>query len=214
MTSVLQQLNADLAGLVTGVQRSVVQVRDDQRGGAGAGTIWHPDGLIVTNAHVARRDHLQVALSDGRVLPARLIARDDERDLAALMVEADNLPTIEPGNSAALHPGQWVLAVGHPWGITNAATGGVVIGTGKQIADLPVRTANQDWVVVDVLLRPGNSGGPLVDAQGRMVGVNTMINGPEVGVAVAVNAVKEFLRRTLGSDDAARTPESASPEFV
>ncbi|HLU11051.1 MAG TPA: trypsin-like peptidase domain-containing protein [Oceanobacillus sp.] len=199
MSVLFEQLNDELAAIIATVQQSVVQVRDQSRG-AGAGTIWHSDGLIVTNAHVVRRGPLQVALSDGRVLPATLLARDDEHDLAALSIEATDLPTIQPGNSRRLQAGQWVFAVGHPWGIANAATGGVVIGRGSRVPELPVAT--NDWVVADLHLRPGNSGGPLVDVSGKLVGVNTMMTGPGVGVAVAVDAVKEFLRRALG------TPES------
>lgn len=196
MSMLFQQLNDELAAVVAQAQQSVVQVRDQSRG-AGAGTIWHSDGLIITNAHVVRRGALQVALSDGRLLPATLIARDDQRDLAALSVEANGLPVIQPGSSRRLQAGQWVFAVGHPWGITNAATGGIVIGTGSRLPELPM--AANDWVVVDLHLRPGNSGGPLVDVAGRLIGVNTMITGPSVGMAVAVDAVKDFLRRTLAS---------------
>lgn len=196
MSALFQQLNEELAEIIASVQKSVVQVRDQSRG-AGAGTIWHSDGLIVTNAHVVRRGPLQVALADGRVLPATLLARDDQHDLAALSIEANDLPIIQPGSSRRLQAGQWVFAVGHPWGIANAATGGVVIGIGSQMPELPV--ASNDWVVADLHLRPGNSGGPLVDVSGRLVGVNTMMTGPGVGVAVAVDAVKEFLRQALGT---------------
>jgi S1-C subfamily serine protease len=196
MSALFQQLNNELAEVISSVQHSVVQVRDQSRG-AGAGTIWHPDGLIVTNAHVVRRGPLQVALSDGRVLPATLLARDDERDLAALSIDANGLPIIQPGNSRRLQAGQWVFAVGHPWGIANAATGGVVIGVGRSIPEIPA--AKNDWVVVDLHLRPGNSGGPLVDVSGRLIGVNTMMTGPGVGMAVAVDAIKAFLRRALGT---------------
>lgn len=195
MGNLFQQLNADLADLVGQVQQSVVQVRDSSRG-AGAGTIWHSDGLIITNSHVVRGGGLfQVALYDGRVLPARLLARDDKNDLAALSVDAKDLPTITPGSSRRLTPGQWVFAVGHPWGVTNAATGGVVIRAGQ---GLPEMNISGDFVVTDTHLRPGNSGGPLIDAAGRMVGVNTLITGWNVGVAVSVDAVKDFLKRALG----------------
>lgn len=196
MSALFEQLNDELATIISSVQQSVVQVRDQSRG-AGAGTIWHSDGLIVTNAHVVRRGPLQVALADGRVLPATLLARDDQHDLAALSIDANDLPVIQPGNSRRLQAGQWVFAVGHPWGIANAATGGVVIGRGSRMPELPVAT--NDWVVADLHLRPGNSGGPLVDVDGKLVGVNAMMTGPGVGVAVAVDAVKEFLRQALGS---------------
>jgi serine protease Do len=107
--------------------------------------------------------------------------------------------------------------VGHPWGVATAATSGILIGSGRQLPELPANA--HDWVVADLHLRPGNSGGPLVDAQGRMIGVNTMITGPGVGVAVSVDAVKEFLRRALGTAESAapkqpKTSETPQTEFV
>ena len=210
MAAVLDQLNAALAGVCDRVSASVVQVRDESRG-SGAGTIWHSDGLIVTNAHVVHQGPLKVALYDGRVFDAKLLARDDKRDLAALAVEANDLPTIELGSTRHLHPGQWVMALGHPWGIANAVTEGVLIGVGRQIPELP--TASQDWVVADLHLRPGNSGGPLVDSRGRLIGVNTLMSSPGVGVAVSVDAVKEFLRRELGTT-VAEAVAPAAPEFI
>lgn len=212
MSELLQQLNHDLADVVTRVQCSLVQVLDG-RGGAGAGTIWHADGLIVTNAHVVRRDgSKQVALPDGRILPAQVIARDDERDLAALVVEADNLPTIEPGDSGALKAGQWVMALGHPWGIKNAVTGGVVIGAGANLPELA--GTGREWVAVSLHLRPGHSGGPLVDTEGRIIGINTMMTGPEVGVAVPVDVVKRFLRRAFNAAPQSPQVPPATPDFV
>lgn len=200
MNSLLQSLNAELADAIASARISVVQVRD-RWSGAGAGTIWHPDGLIVTNAHVARRGPFEVILSDGRAFPAHLIARDEGRDLAALALQAHDLPTIQPGTTRALQPGQWVFAIGHPWGIANAATGGIVIGFGSHV---PERSAgHRDWIVVDLHLRPGNSGGPLVDSAGRLVGVNTMITGPNVGIAVSVETVKLFLRQSINAAPAA-----------
>lgn len=207
MAGVLERLNAALAEVCDRVCASVVQVRDESRG-AGAGTIWHAEGLIVTNAHVVHQGPLKVALSDGRVLDARLLARDEQHDLAALAVEASDLPTIELGSARRMHPGQWVMALGHPWGVANAVTEGVLIGVGRQLPELPL--ASQDWVVADLHLRPGNSGGPLVDAHGRLIGVNTLMNSPGVGVAVSVEAVKEFLRRALGTTVAEAAAPAAS----
>ena len=206
MVTVFDQLNTALSGVLDDVSASVVQVRDESRG-AGAGTIWHSDGLIVTNAHVAQGGPLKVALHDGRVLDAQLIARDEEHDLAALAVEANDLPTIKIGSTRALHPGQWVMALGHPWGVANAATSGILIGVGEQLPELP--TARHEWVVADLHLRPGNSGGPLVDADGRMIGVNTLMTGPGVGVAVSVDVVKAFLQRTIGGKTEAAPAEAA-----
>jgi len=109
-------LNSELAGVVERVHRSLVQVRNGKRG-AGAGTIWHAQGLIVTNAHVAGRGTVKVELPDGRTLPARILASDPDRDLAALRVEAEGLPTIKLADSRAVRAGQWVTALGHPWGV-------------------------------------------------------------------------------------------------
>ncbi|MEO8397660.1 MAG: trypsin-like peptidase domain-containing protein, partial [Chloroflexota bacterium] len=125
MSGVFEQLNSALAGVLNEVSASVVQVRDESRG-AGAGTIWQSDGLIITNAHVVQHGPFKVALNDGRVLDAKLLARDEEHDLAALAVEANDLPTIQIGSTRDLHPGQWVMALGHPWGVANAATSGVL----------------------------------------------------------------------------------------
>jgi serine protease Do len=162
--------------------------------GNGSGIIWSADGLIITNAHVVRRRSLKVTLPEGRELPARVLAHDPERDIAALRVEAQGLPAIEVGDSAALRPGEWVFAVGHPFGVTGAATAGVVIGSGP---DLPEQHRGREWIAVNLRLRPGNSGGPLVDAHGRLVGVNTIMTGPEAGGAVPVHVVQQFLREKI-----------------
>ncbi len=192
MSNILQQLNNELSSTVENVRQSLVQIRNGR--GAGAGTIWHTDGLIVTNAHVVRRDKVNVVLPDGTVLPARLLAHDSALDLAALRIESENLPTIGLGNSKELQPGQWVMALGHPWGVLGAVTAGIVIDVGLP-PELPV--SRGEFVQVDLPLRPGHSGGPLVDVQGRLVGINTMITGPQVGLAVPVHVVKTFLRQAL-----------------
>lgn len=200
MANVIERLNHDLDGVIAGVWRSLVQIRNGV--GAGAGTVWHPGGLIVTNAHVlgAHRlgsHRLSVVLSDGRALPARVLAADRAHDVAALAVEAAGLPTIALGDSRRLAPGQWVIAVGHPWGVTGAATAGVVTGTGVALPEAP--GPGRQWVATDLHLRPGHSGGPLVDAEGRLVGINTIMAGPSVGLAVPVHVIVAFLRQALGS---------------
>jgi S1-C subfamily serine protease len=187
-------LNGESAQVVDDVYKSLVQVRNGKRG-AGAGTIWHPQGLVVTNAHVAGRGPLKVELADGRVLEAEILAVDRDRDLAALHIRAEGLPTAQLADSRAVRPGQWVMALGHPWGVVGAATGGVIIGMGREWPEMP--PARQDWLVVSLHMRPGHSGGPLVDARGRLLGINTMINGPDVGFAIPSHVVVEFLKRTL-----------------
>jgi serine protease Do len=195
MSDLIQQLNLEMSFVVENVRHSLVKVSNGGRG-AGAGTIWHPDGLIVTNAHVVGRRSLRVTLPDGRTLPARFLAHDPALDVAALKVDATGLPIIELGKSRQLQPGQWVLALGHPWGVTGAVTAGVVIGVGPSPEmGLPQR----ELIQVSLHLRPGHSGGPLVDVHGRLVGINTMMAGPDVGLAVPVHAVKAFLRQALAS---------------
>ena len=193
MTTVLQQLNTEMASVVENVGRGLVQIRSSG-GGSGAGTIWHPDGLILTNAHGVRRGPLQITLPDGHTLPARLLAHDRDRDLAALAVDASGLPAMDLGESKLLRPGQLVLALGHPWGIVGALTAGVVIGMGSEGQVPP-----GDWIIANLHLRPGYSGGPLIDIHGHLVGINAMMTGPDVGIAVPVHVAKAFLRQTLGS---------------
>lgn len=194
MAAVIQELNAELARLSKQVHASLVRV-ESGRWGAGAGTIWHSEGLILTNSHVARSRRLSVTLPDGRRAPARLLARSRDLDLAALTVNLSDLPTIEIGDSGTLQPGHWVMAFGHPWGVEGAATAGVVIGQGAELPDRPA--FGRDWLAVGLHYRPGHSGGPLVDSSGRLVGINTIMVGPDVGLAVPVHEIKSFLKHSL-----------------
>jgi serine protease Do len=185
MLNIVQQLNAEMSGAVENARRGLVEIRNGH--GAGAGTIWHPDGLIITNAHVVHGRHsLKAILPDGRTLPAQVVAIDP------LKVDATDLPTVDLGDSRMLKAGEWVTAVGHPWGVTGAVTSGVVIGEGSQFPEMPKQG---EWVVVSLHMRPGHSGGPLVDHRGKVVGINTMITGPDVGMAVPVHVVKAFLQK-------------------
>jgi S1-C subfamily serine protease len=192
MDPIVQQLNDAMSGVIGKVCESLVRISND-RGGEGAGTIWHADGLIVTNAHViAGHNQLYVTLQSGERYPAQVLAQDPERDLAALSIPVTDLPAVEVGDSRAIKPGQWVMSLGHPLGVTNGATGGIVIAAGQRLGDMHFRNG-QDWLAVNLKLRPGHSGGPLFDTQGRLLGVNTIMNGLSVGVAIPVHVVKAFL---------------------
>ncbi len=206
MAGILAQLNQEIAEVNNDVQRSLVYIETVR--GNGAGTIWHEDGLILTNAHVvANSPRLRVTLADGRTLPAQVLARSNELDLAALNINATGLPTIALGDSQNLQPGEYVMAVGHPWGVRGALTAGVVIGAG---ANLPERPMNgTDWLAMSLHLRPGHSGGPVVNTAGELVGINTIMAGPEVGVAVPVHVAKAFLKAALGSESARLRAASA-----
>ena len=196
MSLLTNRLDSDLADVAQKARGSLVQIHNGARG-AGAGTIWHPQGLIVTNAHVVGHGDLRVTLPDGRSLPARLLASDAVHDIAAITVDASGLPAVELGESRRLRPGNIVLAIGHPWGVFGATTAGTVVGVGL---DLPeVGSPPREWIAVSLNLRPGNSGGPLVDAEGRLVGINTMMTGPHAGMAVPVHVAKEFLKEAVAS---------------
>jgi serine protease Do len=201
MGQLLKELNADLTATVQKVRRSLVQISNG-RGSQGAGTLWHKQGLVITNAHVIQDDAPQVTLADQRTFPAKVLAYDPQLDLAALSIQADDLPTIELGDSNSLQAGQLVLALGHPWGVTGAVSAGPVINVGlpPEIGHL-----NRSFVQAGLQLRPGHSGGPLVDTDGRLVGINTMITGPEVGLAIPIDAVKAFLRDKLGNNEESKS---------
>jgi serine protease Do len=195
MGNVLQQVNNAMAVMVERVRSGLVQISNG-RGGRGAGTIWHPNGLIVTNAHVIHRATPQITLVDGRTLPARVLATARNADLAVLAVAVNGLPAIVHAPSWLLRPGHWVLALGHPWGLTGAATAGMVIDMGPP-PEMP--RWRGELIQVSVHLRPGYSGGPLVDGHGHLVGINTMMAGPDVGLAIPFPQVVAFVRQTLGS---------------
>jgi serine protease Do len=195
MSELLAQINEQMATVVEEARRCLVTVHNGRRG-AGAGTILHAEGLIITNAHVVKRQSPKITLQDGRTLPARLLTYDEDLDLAAVAVEAQDLPTVALGRRGALRSGQWVVALGHPFGVTGATTAGMVIDVGRPVEGLPYKG---ELIQVGLTLRPGHSGGPMVDGSGRLVGINTMISGPEVGLAVPIHSVKRFLKQNLGS---------------
>jgi serine protease Do len=173
-------LDADLAAVAARLRLSTVQIV--ARGGHGSGLIASADGIVVTNAHVANSRTARIIMSDGRELPGEVTARAPDRDLAAIRLAATGLPVPEFRDARTLRPGDVVIAVGNPLDLVGAVTTGIVHST-----DTRGRT-----VVADLRLLPGNSGGPLADADGRVVGVNAMVVD---GLAVAISAtvVKRFL---------------------
>ncbi|MFN6541392.1 MAG: S1C family serine protease, partial [Nostoc sp. EkiNYC01] len=149
--------------------------------GVGSGVIWQSDGLIITNAHVATSNRATVELADGRVFDAVRTQFDPQQDLAALKIVVTDLTAATIGNSEALRVGELVLAVGNPFADSGAVTTGIIYAN------------NQRAVMADLQLYPGNSGGPLADCLGQIVGINTMIvNG--LAVAVKSNTVERFLQ--------------------
>lgn len=190
MTGELQQ---DLAAVGARLRAITVLVEGEggrrARAGQGSGIVWGADGTIVTNAHVATADLARVTLADGRAARAQVIARDARRDLAILRLDRDALgpaplEVATPGTPTALRPGELLLALGHPLGVAHALALGVVHAA--------PRSTRAPYLAADIRLAPGNSGGPLADARGRVVGINTMIVGG-LGVAVSVDAVRGML---------------------
>jgi serine protease Do len=168
------------------LRRSTVLVHAGGRG-SGSGVIWSADGVIVTNAHVARGPRASVQLWDGREFNASIALRDPRRDLAELRIEAANLPAALAADSSLVRPGELAIAIGNPLGFVGALTTGVIHGIG------PIRGLGaESWVQANVRLAPGNSGGPLADAAGRVIGLNSMVAG---GLALAIpsNTIARFL---------------------
>lgn len=149
----------------------------------GSGVIWCSEGLIVTNAHVAHSQVHDVEFANGTKTQGWVLARDRECDLAVIAVNLGGLPAAAVRSSANIRAGELVIAVGNPWDGEGAVSAGIVH-----------RPTNKTWIVADIRLAPGNSGGPLTDAEGNVVGINSMIvNG--LGVAVGSDSVEAFLRR-------------------
>jgi len=200
----LIRFNDLLADLADKLKPALVHVRVRRAGGrdaeetnpgeprrsTGSGFLIDPNGLIVTNAHVVEdSDSLQVRLSDGRRFSGRVIGQDDRVDLALVRIEgATNLPTLPLGDSNRLRVGEFVMALGHPFGLEQSVSFGIVSRKG---APLTVAAPGFDFIQTDAAINPGNSGGPLVNMAGQVVGVNSMAarNG-SIGFAIPSNLVK------------------------
>jgi serine protease Do len=176
------------------LRRSTVHIRGAGRGrqSAGSGVIWESSGTVITNAHVVDSGDHSVELWDGRTFPARIDERDDQRDLARLKLNTAGLPARIPREDPA-KPGELVIAVGNPLGFTGALSTGVVRATGP-IAGL----GRRPWIQSAIQLAPGNSGGPLSDSEGRLLGINTMIVSGGIALAIPAGVVEQFLREGSG----------------
>lgn len=175
-------LEHDVAALAERLRASVVRVGGVGPGG-GSGVIWRSNGLIITNAHVASSDRLRVEVADGRRFEAQLVARDPRRDLALLRVNATELVALESRDVSDLRAGETVLALGFPLG-GDAVTVGIVHAA-------PLDT---HWLTADIRVAPGNSGGPLCDVHGRLVGINTMVVDG-LTLAISARAIERFVAR-------------------
>ena len=184
-----QLLAHELDGLVQSVRPSLAVVRNHH--GAGAGIIVGSDGLVLTNNHVLGRHSPAILLADDEEYEGRLVARDPEIDLALLKIGATGLQAIPFASEKDVRIGELAFALGHPWGQRGYLTSGIISALGKAKT-----SGRRDFIPIlrtDVPLAPGNSGGPLVNAAGELLGINTMIVGGDQSVAVPAWIARQFI---------------------
>jgi len=175
----------DLEPLAERLRQVTVELTDG-RHGVGSGVLW-PQGCVVTNAHVVREPRLAIRLVDGRRVEGQVVARDTDADLALLRIAGAGLPIAKLAESGSARVGSLVVAIGHPLGVRGALTAGIIHAIG------PIIPGGRRWIQADLKLAPGNSGGPLADASGHVVGLNAMIVGA-LALAVPVHDMRQFVR--------------------
>jgi serine protease Do len=168
----------------------------------GSGFIISGDGYVLTNHHVIDgADEVTVKLSDSREFQAKVVGSDEKSDVALLKIDAKGLPALRLGDSRQLRPGQWVVAIGSPFGLDHSVTAGIVSAVGREI-QAPNQYLIDQVIQTDAAINQGNSGGPLINASGRVIGVNTQIatgNGGNVGLgfAVPINTVRDVVSEII-----------------
>jgi serine protease Do len=207
------QAPASFADLAARVAPSVVFVRTNQTHrygsrrvlgrGLGSGFVIDPDGLILTNHHVVENAaRIDVVIGKDRRYRAQVIGADPPTDIAILKIEASDLPALQLGDSKALRVGDWVLAIGNPFGLANTVSAGIISAKDRTTEDVPGLDPQgfYNFLQTDASINPGNSGGPLLDMAGNVVGVNTAINvqAHKIGYAIPVNMIRELLPRLVG----------------
>jgi serine protease Do len=187
-------LDDSMAEVARRVQRSLVVVHNGRRG-AGAGVVWREGGYIITNYHVIAHGKPAVFLSDSSEHPVRVVAQAPELDLALLQIATAQVPVALVADSRGMQVGQIVFAIGHPWGQRGYVTAGVI----SSLDTAQTRNGHGAVPIIrsDVLLAPGNSGGPLVNAAGGVLGINTMIIGGDQGVAIPSHVVESFVNQSI-----------------
>ncbi len=155
--------------------------------GTGSGFILSTDGRLITNAHVvAGATSVKVTLKDGRTFEGSVVGTDPVTDIAAIEIDADNLPTVNLGKSADLIPGEWAIAIGNPLGLDNTVTVGIISALDRSSSQVGVPEKRVSFIQTDAAINPGNSGGPLLNANGEVIGINTAIRAGAQGLGFAI----------------------------
>jgi len=187
----------------------------------GSGFIITEDGYILTNNHVVQgADEITVILTDERKFKAKVIGTDPESEVAVIKIDADNLPTLELADSDAIQVGQWVLAIGNPFGLSHTVTAGIISAKGRSVG----MTTYENYIQTDAAINPGNSGGPLINLDGQVIGINTLIisrsgGNMGIGLAIPINMAKSVYDDLLESGTVSRgylgvMPQQLDPDLA
>lgn len=178
--------------------------------GVGSAFVYDPSGLILTNNHVIEgASEIHVVFGRKRQVKATIVGRDPRTDIAVIRVDEKELPFLPLGDSEAVRVGDWVVAIGNPFGLSHTVSAGIISARGRTIADVKGldESGYYDFLQTDASINPGNSGGPLLDMAGRVVGINTAIrrSANNIGFAIPVNMVKELLPRLIADGSVKRS---------
>lgn len=201
LSPIVKSANASVVTITTAVESQGGGLffgrQSRQSKGLGTGFIVESNGLIVTNNHVIEgADSVDVQLADERVFQAKVVGADPVTDLAIVQIEGKDLPPLPLGDSAPVEVGDWVVAIGNPFGLSHTVSVGIVSAKGRTRDEVPIDQGGYyDFLQTDASINPGNSGGPLLDLSGRVVGVNTAIRGDAqgIGFAIPIDMVKQLL---------------------
>jgi serine protease Do len=203
-------------------QKQEPQKKQRQEVGQGSGFLISSDGIILTNSHVIDgADSLKVQLLDGREFTAKVIGADKKSDVAVIKIEGENFPSISLGDSDKLEVGEWVLALGNPFGLSHTLTAGIVSAKGRSGVGI---VDYEEFIQTDAAINPGNSGGPLVNLDGDVIGINTAIYSRSggymgIGFAIPVNMVAKIKNQLVAKGSVTRgflgvLPQDVTPELA